>query len=299
MKRVLITGADSYIGVSFERYAARHFAAQLSTDTVDMRDDSWRRKDFSLYDIVYHVAGIAHADTGRTDEAAKKKYYAINTDLAIETCQKAKKEGVRQFIFMSSAIIYGDCASYGKRKRITRSTLPQPSGFYGDSKWQADQGVRESGSSSFTVTVVRPPMIYGKGSKGNYPVLAGLARKLPVFPDVDNERSVLYIENLCEFLSQVMIRGRGGVFWPQNREYVSTGDMVKIIAKASGHKIAVSQSWNWAAALEARVPGKVSVLASKAFGSFSYDHEMSCYDFDYQTVTFEESVRRTEGSFVR
>ena len=295
MKKVLITGANSYIGVSFENYVKEHYSEELSVDTVDMIDGSWREKDFGPYDIVYHVAGLAHADVGKVDEETKKKYYAINTDLAIETAGKAKKEGVKQFVFMSSAIIYGDSAPYGKTKRITADTEPNPANFYGDSKWQADKGVRALSDENFTVTVLRPPMIYGKGSKGNYPTLAKMAKKLPVFPKVVNERSMLYIENLCEFLCQVMIRGQGGVFWPQNAEYTRTSDMVKTIAEVSEHRIHVSKMWNWVVGLSSHIPGKVSSLTNKAFGNMSYEQSMSAYDFEYQIVDLNTSIKRTEG----
>ena len=295
MKKVLITGANSYIGVSFEDYVKERYSSELEIDTVDMIDGSWRQKDFSPYDIVYHVAGIAHADVGNVSEETKKKYYAINTDLAIETAQKAKESNVKQFVFMSSAIVYGDSAPYGEKKRITKETEPSPSNFYGDSKWKADLGVRELEGDGFIVTVLRPPMIYGKGSKGNYPTLAKMAKKLPIFPDVENERSMLYIENLCEFLSQVMIRGEGGIFWPQNAEYTRTSEMVRMIAEVSGHKIMVSKFWNWGVKLAAVLPGKTRRLANKAFGNFSYDQSMSKYDFDYQVVGLRESIERTEG----
>ena len=132
MKRVLITGANSYIGVLFENYVKEHYCSELDIDTVDMIDGSWRKKDFSPYDVVYHVAGIAHADVGNVSEEVKAKYYAINTDLAIETAKKAKADSVKQFVYMSSAIVYGDSAPYGKTKRITANTEPKPTNFYGD-----------------------------------------------------------------------------------------------------------------------------------------------------------------------
>ena len=294
MKKVLITGANSYIGVSFENYVKEHYSSELSIDTVDMIDVSWRNKDFSSYDIVYHVAGLAHADVGKVSDEVKAKYYAINTDLAIETANKAKQDGVRQFVFMSSAIVYGDSAPYGQVKRITADTEPHPANFYGDSKWQADKGVRELADDSFVVTVLRPPMIYGKNSKGNYPSLAKMAKKLPVFPNVQNERSMLYIENLCEFLCQVMIRGESGIFWPQNAEYTNTSEMVRMIADASKHKIHVSKGWNWVVGLARIIPGKPRGLANKAFGNLSYDQSMSKYDFDYQRVNLKDSIERTE-----
>lgn len=188
-KKVLITGAGSYIGEAFQTYATEHYPA-LKVDAVDMIDGSWREKNFSSYDIIYHVAGIAHADVGNVDEATKAKYYAVNTDLAVEVCEKAKAEGVKNFVFMSSMIVYGDSAPYGKSKVVDEHTVPFAANFYGDSKLQADAAVRELADDSFHVFVLRPPMIYGKGSKGNYPTLAKFAKKLPVFPNVDNERSM-------------------------------------------------------------------------------------------------------------
>lgn len=295
MKNVLITGANSYVGVNFEQYATVHYSKELLITTIDMKDNKWKEKDFSIYDVVYHVAGIAHADVGNVSDGVKKKYYAVNTRLAIETAQKAKREGVKQFIFMSSAIIYGDSAPYGKNKKIMADTLPRPSNFYGDSKWQADKRVRELAGENFIVTVLRPPMIYGKNSKGNYPTLARMAKKLSIFPNVVNERSMLYIENLCEFLCQIIIRGTGGIFWPQNAEYVRTSEMVKIISEVNGHKIRVSKSWNWIVSIASHIPGKISRLANKAFGNLSYDQTLSTYDFDYQIADLKESIRRTES----
>lgn len=295
MKRVLITGANSYIGVSFETYAKEHYSSEFSIETVDMIDGSWREKDFSPFDAVFHVAGLAHADVGNVDEETKKKYYAINTDLAIETAKKAKNEGVGQFVFMSSAIIYGDSAPYGTQKRITKDTEPNPANFYGDSKWQADKGIRELSAENFKVCVLRPPMIYGKNSKGNYPTLAKMAKKLPIFPNVQNERSMLFIDNLCEFLCQVMIRGEEGIFWPQNAEYTRTSEMVKMIAEVSGHKILVSKGLNWVVSIAAHMPGKIKGLANKAFGNMSYDQEMSKYGFEYRAVDLKTSIERTES----
>lgn len=295
MKKVLITGANSYIGTGFDKYVSEHYSDKLSVDTVDMIDGSWRQKDFSGYDCVFHVAGLAHADVGNVTEEVKTKYYAINTDLAIETAKKAKNDGVKQFVFMSSAIIYGDSAPYGVKKVITMDTKPSPANFYGDSKLKADLGIQELASPQFTTCILRPPMIYGKGSKGNYPTLAKMAKKLPIFPDCDNERSMLYIENLCEFLAQVMLRQEGGVFFPQNAEYTRTSEMVRTIASVINHKIVVSKAFNWIVVLAKAVPGKTRGLANKAFGNLTYDQSISKYWFEYQKVSLKESIKRTEG----
>lgn len=295
MKRVLITGANSYIGTSFEKYAAGNYADDLQVDTIDMMGDEWRKEDFGKYDIVYHVAGIAHNYVGKVSEEVKQGYYAVNTELAIETAKKAKREGVKQFVFMSSIIVYGDSAPYGKKKMITKDTIPQPSNFYGDSKWQADKGIRELDDDNFMVTVIRPPMIYGKGSKGNYPTLSKMAKKMPIFPSVTNERSMLYIDNLCEFLCQVMVQNKGGVFWPQNSEYTRTAEMVQQIADVIGHKMLISKFFNFAVLIASKMPGKIGDLTNKAFGNMTYDKEMSRYDFQYQKVDFRTSIKKTEG----
>lgn len=300
-KKVLITGAGSYIGESFESYAKEHYADNFEIDTLDMIDEGWKNKDFRGYDIVYHVAGIAHADVGNVSEETKQKYYAVNTDLAIDTAKKAKEAGVQLFVFMSSMIVYGDSAPYGKQKMITAETKPEPANFYGDSKWQADKGVRALANADFKVAVLRPPMIYGKGSKGNYPTLAKMAKKLPIFPNVENQRSMLYIENLCEFLCRIFLvdaevySEHGNLFFPQNAQYTRTSEMVKLIAEAAGHRIVVSKVLAPMVFLAGKVPGKVGGMVDKAFGSNCYARDMSEYDgIHYQKNDLESSVARAE-----
>jgi len=299
-KKVLITGVGSYIGETFRSYAAEKYPA-LKIDAIDMIDGSWREKDFSFYDIVYHVAGIAHADVGNVDEATKAKYYAVNTDLAVEVCEKAKADRVKEFIFMSSMIVYGDSAPYGKKKVVDAKTVPAAANFYGDSKLQADVAVRDLANDTFKVLVIRPPMIYGKDSKGNYPTLAKLAKKLPIFPEVENERSMLHIDNLCEFLCQIMliqkVRQNATVLIPQNAEWTKTSEMVKKIAQVSGKHIKNLGIMKPAIIVASKFPGKIGGLVNKAFGNSVYAHEISVYEgINYQRVSLWESIVRTEGT---
>ena len=298
VKKVLITGAGSYIGETFSSYTSTHYPS-LSISAIDMLDGSWKKADFSPYDIIYHVAGIAHADVGNVDEATKEKYYKVNTDLAVEVARKCKSEGVKEFIFMSSMIVYGDSAPFGVKKVVNEHTVPHPANFYGDSKLQADVAVRDLADDKFKVVVLRPPMIYGKGSKGNYPTLTKLAKKLPVFPDVDNERSMLHIDNLCEFLCQIMLvefTTPEVVLIPQNAEWTKTSEMVREIGEVCGKRIRIVGILNPAVWLGSKVPGKIGGLVNKAFGNSCYAHEVSVYEgIDYQKVDLKESIRRTEG----
>lgn len=290
MKKILITGANSYIGTSFENHINENYSDKYCVDTVDMIDDSWREKTFSEYDVVYHVAGIAHSDTGKVSTEQKQFYYQINTDLTIETAKKAKTDGVKQFIFMSSAIVYGDSAPIGKKKVITKDTPLTPANFYGDSKVQAENGIASLSDNSFKVVILRPPMIYGKGSKGNYPQLSKFAQKLPFFPDVKNERSMLYIGNLVEFVRLIIENDESGVFYPQNAQYTSTSEMVKAIADAHGKKIHLIKGFSWLLKIMSHVTG----LVNKAFGNLSYDMSLSEYKDNYRLYSLEESIIQTE-----
>lgn len=290
MKKILITGANSYIGTSFENYLSQ-WPEQYSVTTLDMIDGSWRNTSFAGYDAVYHVAGIAHADTGHVSDERKAFYYKINTDLAIETAAKAKADGVPQFIFMSSAIVYGDSAPIGKAKHITRDTPVSPANFYGDSKVQAEIGLRKLEDATFRVCILRPPMIYGKGSKGNFPQLSALARKLPVFPSVRNQRSMLYIGNLVEFVKLMVDNEESGTFWPQNAEYSNTSQLVQSIAGLHGKRMLLIPGCGWALVLLSKLTG----LVNKAFGNLTYDQQLSVYPKgEYRLTTLDESLRLTE-----
>ncbi len=290
-KNILITGANSYIGESVEKWL-KQTSDRYHVTTLDMLDPHWKEHDFSKYDVVYHVAGIAHADVGNVSDEVKEKYYKVNRDLALEVANIAKDKGVQQFIFMSSMIIYSGC----KETFITKETVPQAENFYGDSKLQADLALQELNDETFKVCIVRPPMIYGKGSKGNYPLLVKLATKLPVFPIVKNRRSMLHIDNLCEFIRLMIDNEEAGIFFPQNDEYTNTSDMVEMVAKVKGHKIIMIPGVNFIIQLMTKIPGKIGTLSNKAFGNSAYDMILSCYDKgNYRVHSLNESIQVSEG----
>ena len=291
MKKILITGANSYIGTSFEKYIKENFNEHYRVDTVDMIDGSWREKSFAGYDVVYHVAGIAHSDSGKISAEKEKLYRSVNTDLTVETAKKAKTDGVEQFIFMSSAIVYGDSGKIGKKKVITKDTPTDPANCYGDSKVQAEQGILPLQDETFKVCVLRPPMIYGKGSKGNFPQLEKFAKKLKFFPYVKNERSMLYVGNLVEFVRLMIEIEEQGIFWPQNAEYSNTSELVKMIGAANGRKIHLIKGFGWLLKIMSVFTG----LVNKAFGNLSYDAEMSNYKTEYRKFSLEESIKESEG----
>ena len=283
MKKILVTGKNSYIGDAFEKWMA---GDQYQIDKIDLKDPNWREMDFSSYDVVFHVAGIAHADVSKVSEETKQLYYKVNTNLTEETAMKYKKDREGRpahFIFMSSIIIYGEETSVNKKRIITSDTLPNPSNFYGDSKLQAEHKLEALRSTTFKIAILRPPMIYGPGSKGNYQQLTKLAMKLPFFPNVKNERSMLYIDHLNAFLKDIIDEGASGVFFPQDEEYVCTSQLVKKIAVENGKNIILLPGTSWVIKLLGYIPGKIGRLTNKAFGNLVYEKNHISETREYKT----------------
>ena len=283
MTNVLITGAGSYVGESVRRYILST-SSDFEIDAVDTMNDAWKKADFSKYDVVYHVAGIAHVNA---DPKMEPLYYKVNRDLTIDVARAAKTAGVKQFIFMSSQIVFHESQSL-KTEVLTALTKENPNGFYGDSKLQAEKGLHELECETFKVCILRPPMIYGPNSKGNFPRLVKLAQKTPLFPAWHNQRSMLYIDNLAEFVKQAILRGLGGTFYPQNRELADTVEIIRFFAKANGHKIWITRFLNPFVWLGSFVLQPIN----KIFATYYYSSEMSKADFDYQLVSFNESLKK-------
>ena len=257
MKKVMIVGEHSYIGCSFYQYAKERFEIKL----VSSRDGAWRKEDFHGYDTLLHCAGIAHVSQKK---AMRDLYFSVNRDLAVEVAKKAKAEGVSQFIFLSSMSVYG--LDQGV---ITKDTIPQPKeeDYYGSSKYEAERLLQQLEDDEFYLVIARPPMVYGPDCKGNFPRLVRLIQKVPVFPEVKNQRSMIYIDNLSEFFSQCIEQQISGVFCPQNEEYVCTSELARLIAKFSGKKLLLSgQLGRMAGALAARIS-----VFGKLFGSLTYE----------------------------
>ena len=259
MRRILITGENSYIGTKFKGYMSQ-WPEDYEVTEISVRGNEWKEHDFSRYDVVFHVAGIAHVPTRSTNDDL---YYKVNRDLAIEVAKKSKKDGIKQFIFMSSIIVYGDMRE--TNGKITRDTIPNPKNAYGDSKLQAEKGIKELEDDQFTIAILRPPMIYGPDSKGNYQKLVKFAKISPIFPDYPNKRSMLHIDNLLEFLKQIIDNQKHGLFFPQNKEYVCTSQMVKEIAESHGKNIKLVKIFNPFISLLKNVN-----LINKVFGSLYY-----------------------------
>lgn len=279
MKKVLITGAGSYIGMSFESWAQRN-SDELLIDTLDMLNDSWEKYDFSSYDAVFHVAGIAHQKETKHNSTM---YYSVNRDLAIKVANKAKNEGVKQFIFLSSMSIYGKNVGV-----IGKEDAPSPKSNYGKSKWQAEQEISKLANKDFVLAILRPPMVYGKDCKGNYQTLRRFALKSPFFPEYKNQRSMIYIDNLSDFIINIIRNCKSGVFFPQNSEYVCTAEMIKDIADCHKKKIMLLKGLGIFVKLALQL--KIGII-EKVFGDLIYRRTSH---IDANQLSFFDSISQSE-----
>lgn len=275
--KVLIVGAGSYIGENIKRYLLKREGYEM--DTLDAYDLKPQPRMFELYDAVFFAAGIAHRK--ETKENAHL-YYEVNRDLAVQAAEAAKSAGVPHFIVLSSMSVYGM-----ETGRITKDTKACPKSHYGKSKLQADERIWSLRDEKFRVAILRPPMVYGKGCRGNYQPLRKLALMAPVFPRVDNERSMIYIGNLCAFVEKVLEKRMEGIFFPQNGEYVNTCSLAARIAAANGKRMRQTRIFN-------PVIGRLHLkTAEKLFGSLTYESGDAVHE-----CGFEDSVSMTESSIM-
>ena len=282
-KRILVAGAGSYIGQSFIEYMSQF--RNYVVDDIKTTDSDWKKADFSKYDAVYDVAGIAHI---KETSENKHLYYEVNRDLAVELAKKAKEEGVKQFIYLSSMSVYGLTVGV-----INGATPVNPINAYGKSKLEAEQLLWRLNDENFTVAIVRPPMVYGKDCKGNYQMLRKFALKAGFFPKYNNERSMLFIDNLSSAIRGIIHNEESGLYFPQNINYVCTHEMVRSISLLNGRKLSESALLNPFISFATK---KITVF-QKVFGSLTYERSLNvpkqwieCKDFQ-MTLTVTEDKK--------
>lgn len=279
MKKVLITGINSYVGESFKEFMSQ-WPEKYQINTIDTKTEEWKKISFNNYDSIFHVAGIAHVKETKEN---KELYYKVNRDIAVEIAKKAKAEGVKQFVFMSSMSVYGM-----KTGIITKHTLENPKTSYGDSKLQAEKLINSLMNKSFKVCILRPPMIYGKGCKGNFQTIIKILKRISIFPKVQNQRSMIYIDNFSNFVKKTIDKELSGVYYPQNSNYMSTSQMAIWIAEKINKKVYMSKMLG----LGALLVKPFITLVKKAFGSLIYK-DTEDFEYDYCIYSIEESVKKS------
>ncbi len=264
-KKVLIIGEHSYIGNSFKKYIEEKQSElmensyKITVETTGAANGAWKQVDFSNYDVILHVAAIVHQ---KEDKSKKQLYIDINKKFPVEVAKKAKQAEVKQFIFLSTMAVYGEVEG-----AITEITSLKPVTMYGKSKLAAENQLQKLASEQFKIVIVRPPMVYGENCPGNYARLKKLAKFLPIFPDIENKRSMIHVENLSHCITLLIEKESQGIICPRDQYPVKTTDLFVNLRKEIGKKTWITKIFNGLVML---VKGKVGSV-NKLFGSCYYD----------------------------
>lgn len=281
MKKVLIIGENSYIGNSFKKYVEKKSLTenchenpteasdgtlaicQLQVDTIGARNNQWCTAELSQYDAILHVAAIVHQ---KETKDKKQLYIDVNEKLPVQIAKKAKQAGVKQFVFLSTMAVYGEVEG-----AITETIPLKPVTMYGKTKLAAEKQLQRLASDRFKVAILRPPMVYGENCPGNYTRLKKLAKVLPVFPDVDNKRSMVHVDNLSRCIALTVEKETEGILFPQDKRPVKTTDLYVKLRSDMGKKTWTTKLFNGLVMVARKKVGAVK----KLFGSCYYEIEGS------------------------
>lgn len=281
MGNILILGRNGYIASNLYNWLKKS-EFNHSVTSISVKNEKWKKDTWKQFDVVINTVGLAHV---KENDDNRNLFYKINSDLVRNLALKAKSENVKQFIHFSSMSVFG--MNTGK---ITNKVKPNPTSTYGKSKLKADKFLWGMNSDNFKVAIIRPPMVYGKNSIGNYSKLSKFSKKTPLFPKYPNKRSMIYIDNLCEFVRIMIDKELFGFFYPQNRLYVSTYDMVEKINYYSGYKLHKLPKIFLPDFLVNKIP-----ILQKIFGTLVYDKSISNLELPYNIVDFNSSIKYIEG----
>lgn len=282
--KILVLGKNGYVSRCFQEYMSNKDG--YSVDAISVRGDDWKKMSFNGYEAVFNTTGLAHNDARKGSE---QEFIALNVTLAKELAMKAKADGVATFIHMSSMIVYGDSEGVGRFTPITKDTVPNPENIYGRSKLMGEQELKKLEDDSFHMALIRSSRVYGEKDTDSIRLLTKFAKKMPIFPNIENSISMIYSDNLCELVRLIAENKSSGVFFPQQEEYICTSKLVKDISIAAEHKLWSTKIFNPILLGPMRRIGVVS----KVFGNEGFDRKLSNhFDGKYRVVSYQESVKR-------
>ena len=274
--KILVTGSKGYIALSFQHWMKRHYPKDEVT-LISVRNDDWEKDDFTQYDAIIHSAGLVHQNESKK---SYEEYYKINVELSEKIANKAIQSNVKQFIFISSMAVFGNT------QVIYKDTIANPQSKYGKSKLEAENKLKSQFEKSKSLlTIVRPPMIYGKNAPGNAKIIEKLASFFFIFPNYSNPRSFVYINNLSRILIEVIKLKKSGFIFAQDKEYYSTYDLVEMYRTSNGKRIFLFNLFNWLIHLFSFMP-----LISKVFGVLRYDQSLINSEISRYLLTKKEII---------
>lgn len=293
MKKLLIVGVHSYIGTFFKQYIQQNIKYDFPYEItmISASDGEWKKTQLCSFDVILHLSALVHK---KEKKNMKQQYDKINHRLPVELARRFKKERKgkeSQFIFFSTAAVYGS-----KIEEVTKQTKTAPETYYAKSKLAAEKELWKMREDSFHIAIIRPPMVYGAGCKGNFTKLVLLSKFALFVPAINNKRSMIYIENLCEYISIIIKKQLEGIYHPQDKKYICTIEWMILMRKLQGKKT-----------------GKITVpncildflknhirIINKVFGDFYYEREIDYTDTnsfipesDYCLVEERKALKRS------
>ncbi len=226
MFKILVTGSNGYVGNSF----INQYKNKYSFEKFSLLNQKLENISLNDIDVVLHCAALVH----QKNEYAYDKYYEVNVEYPLKLAKLAKENGVKQFIFISTIAVYGE-----DLEKLNENTNCNPITPYGKSKLEAEKQLLELNNEDFVVSIIRPPMVYGKNAPGNIDSLIKLVKKLPIIPlgKIENKRSFISIQNLCHIIDEIISKQKSGVFLTSDDEPISTTKLCELISKNLDKKI--------------------------------------------------------------
>ena len=224
--KILVTGSNGYLGSSFiNQYKNKYKSEKFSLLNQKLEDIN-----FNEIDVVLHCAALVHQKI----EHSYEKYHEINVEYPLKLAKLAKENGVKQFVFISTIAVYGE-----DEEKLDENTVCNPITPYGKSKLAAEKELLKLNDDNFVVSIIRPPMVYGKNAPGNIDSLIKLVKKLPIIPlgGIENKRSFISIQNLCHMIDEIITQQKSGIFLASDDEPLSTSRLIELIAKNLNEKI--------------------------------------------------------------
>lgn len=217
---ILITGASGFIGSSLVPYLKTKYSVQV----LSLRNYATDNRNFENVQSIIHLAGVAH----KMNNENPNDYFKVNRDLTIRFAQDAKKAGVSQFIYISSTKVYGEESII-----YNESSVCLPSDPYGKSKLEAEIELKKIESDSFSVAIIRPPLVYGANVKGNMLKLMSLLIRFKIIPlgGIKNQRSMVYIGNLVALIEHIVLNQSSGLILAGDKKQYSTTELVYGLSK--------------------------------------------------------------------
>jgi len=281
MNKILITGAQSFVGTNFIAHSKFTEIREVS-----LIDNSPEEINFNEVDVVLHLAAIVH----QSKKTPESEYFKVNRDLCLKVAEYAKKGKVKHFIFLSTFKVYGDIIPDSVILNEQSSCFPTDA--YGRSKHEAELGLIKMEEPDFIVSIIRAPLVYGVGVKANMLSLVKLVNTLSILPfgSMNNNRCYTFVENLVGFIDRIIEIKASGIFIAMDEKPLSTTELVRFIAKYLGKKVYLFRMPKLLTSLlKISLPG----FYNRLYGSFRSENIKTIEILEYKPhYSSEEGIKK-------